>query len=129
MQVSFYSTESGRQPALKWVNDLDAKIQKRVTDEIAALEQHDFTSDHRLPKNVVHLRHASRDQDFKGIDVYELRVNEKRVYFSKSDDQLVVVAGGSTDTATQDVIQAFTRAKAHEEAKQEQAQGAVIGRR
>lgn len=124
MEVLYYATSSGRQPVKKWVNDLDGRSKKDALAAIASLATQDFTSDNRLPKNIVHLKHPSSDVEFRGIDLYEIRIAEKRVYFSKHDDELLLVEAGKSDDSRADTVRAFARAKDYANDK---ARKALVG--
>jgi putative component of toxin-antitoxin plasmid stabilization module len=136
--ISYYtSSVSGRQPVKKWINNLDTKTKRDVESTIAGLVTQDFTSDNRLLKNIVHLRHPSRDHETVGVDLYEIRVSDKRVYFSKHEDELLVVGAGKSDESRGDVLKAFSRAQkyadglaaAREAAANDVAVGGGVGRR
>ncbi len=110
-----YKTKAGREPVTKWLGELDAAPQGRVKEQIEALRTQDFTSDHRLPSSISHLRDPNRPLDAGPCEaMYELRVKEKRVYFAREDNgDILLLGAGTTDTSKRDIGQARERCEDH----------------
>lgn len=82
MKLLVYETDSGRQPFVKWFENLDGQHQAAVRRRLRAVEEHD------------HVGNCSSLRD----GLYEMRLVGRiglRVYFARIDGAIVLLLGGS----------------------------------
>ena len=86
MKVTAYKDQNGNRPYLEWLNNLkDSQTKLRIQDRIKRIEIFDYFGNHKIISN----------------NLYELKFyfgKGYRVYFTKRNNQIVILLGGGDKT-------------------------------